>query len=180
MRIKDPKEIHAKPPYAGKKQPPPGREEKMKPTADHGETSYKGFGRLKARRALITGADSGIGRAVAIAFAREGADIGISYLSEQEDARETERQVTEAGRRAVLLPGDVGDRAVCEKIAHEAIEAFGEIDILVNNAAFQRVYKKFEEISDEEFEQTYRVNVFAMFWLCKAMLPQMKRGWLDH
>jgi NAD(P)-dependent dehydrogenase (short-subunit alcohol dehydrogenase family) len=176
MRIKDPKEIHAKPPYAGKKQPPPGREEKMKPTADHGETSYKGFGRLKARRALITGADSGIGRAVAIAFAREGADIGISYLSEQEDARETERQVTEAGRRAVLLPCDVGDRAVCEKIAHEAIEAFGEIDILVNNAAFQRVYKKFEEISDEEFEQTYRVNVFAMFWLCKAMLSQMKEG----
>jgi NAD(P)-dependent dehydrogenase (short-subunit alcohol dehydrogenase family) len=176
MHTKDPKEIHEKPPYPAKKQPSPGREKKMKPTADHGEASYKGAGRLKGRRTLITGADSGIGRAIAIAFAREGADIAISYLSEEEDARETERQVAAAGRRALLLPGDIGDRAACKNLAHDAIEAFGGIDILVNNAAFQRVYKNFEDISDEEFEETYRVNVFAMFWLCKAILPQMKEG----
>jgi len=148
----------------------------MTPKADHGESSYKGTGRLKGRHALITGADSGIGRAVALAFAREGADVAISYLDEETDARETERLVIEAGCKAVLLPGDIGERRVSEAVARKALEAFGTIDILVNNAAFQRTYDKFQDISDEEFEETYRVNVFAMFRLCKAILPQMKEG----
>lgn len=107
---------------------------------------------------------------------REGADVAISYLSEERDARETERLVADAGRRAVLLPGDIGKPAVCEAVARKAIDAFGAIDILVNNAAFQRTYEKFEEIPDDEFERTYQVNVFAMFRLCKALLPQIKAG----
>jgi len=148
----------------------------MSPRADHGESSYQGTGRLKGRRALITGADSGIGRAVAIAFAREGADVAISYLSEDADARETERFVIEAGSRAVRLPGDIAEHSVSAGVAKKAIEAFGAIDILVNNAAFQRTYDQFEDITDDEFEQTFRVNIFAMFRLCKALLPQMKAG----
>jgi NAD(P)-dependent dehydrogenase (short-subunit alcohol dehydrogenase family) len=176
MSTKDPKKIHKRPPYSGKKQPPPGSEEEMTPQADHGESSYKGTGRLEGRHALITGADSGIGRAVAIAFAREGADVAISYLSEETDARETERLVTEAGRKAVLLPGDIGQRTVSETVARKAIDALGSIDLLVNNAAFQRTYEKFEDIPDDEFEEAYRVNVFAMFRLCKVILPQMKEG----
>ena len=164
------------PPYSGKKQPPPGSEEEMTPQADHGESSYKGTGRLEGRHALITGADSGIGRAVAIAFAREGADVAISYLSEETDARETERLVTEAGRRAVLLPGDIGQRTVVETVARKAIDALGSIDLLVNNAAFQRTYEKFEDIPEDEFEEAYRVNVFAMFRLCKVILPQMNES----
>jgi NAD(P)-dependent dehydrogenase (short-subunit alcohol dehydrogenase family) len=148
----------------------------MSPQSDHGESSYEGTGRLKGRRALITGADSGIGRAVPLAFAREGADVGISYLSEERDARETERLVTKAGRKAILLPGDIGERSVAEAIARKAVDAFGTMDILVNNAAFQRTYEKFEDIPDDEFEETYRVNVFGMFRLCKAILPQMKAG----
>jgi NAD(P)-dependent dehydrogenase (short-subunit alcohol dehydrogenase family) len=176
MSTEDPKKIHPQPPYSEKKQPPPGRQEEMTPQSDHGESSYEGTGRLKGRRALITGADSGIGRAVALAFAREGADVGISYLSEERDARETERLVTKAGRKAILLPGDIGERSVAEAIARKAVDAFGTIDILVNNAAFQRTYEKFEDIPDDEFEETYRVNVFGMFRLCKAILPQMKAG----
>jgi NAD(P)-dependent dehydrogenase (short-subunit alcohol dehydrogenase family) len=176
MSSQDPKKIHEQPPYSAKKQPPPGSEEEMRPKADHGEATYEGTGRLDGRRALITGADSGIGRAVALAFAREGADVAISYLSEETDARETEHLVTEAGRKAVLLPGDIGESNVCEAVARKAMDAFGAIDILVNNAAFQRTYEKFEDIPDDEFEETYRVNVFAMFRLCKALLPQMKEG----
>ena len=125
---------------------------------------------------LSQGADSGIGRAVALAFAREGADVAISYLSEEKDARETERLVTEAGRKAILLPGDIGDPAKSKAVAQKAIDEFGRIDILVNNAAFQRTYENFEDISEEEFVETYRVNVFAMFRLCKALLPQMEAG----
>jgi NAD(P)-dependent dehydrogenase (short-subunit alcohol dehydrogenase family) len=174
--MKDPKKAYDRPPYSEKKQPPPGSDAKMQPQADHGETSYKGAQRLEGRRALITGADSGIGRAVALAFAREGADVAISYLSEESDARETERLVTETGRRAILLPGDVGNRAVCETIARKAIKALGAIDLLVNNAAFQRSYETLEAIPDAEFEKAYQVNVFAMFRLCKAILPKMKAG----
>jgi NAD(P)-dependent dehydrogenase (short-subunit alcohol dehydrogenase family) len=176
MITKDPRKIYPQPPYSDTKQPPPGNEEAMSPRVDHGETSYQGAGRLKDRRALITGADSGIGRAVAIAFAREGADVAISYLSEEKDARETERLVAEAGRKAVLLPGDIGEPAVARRVARNAMEAFGTIDILVNNAALQRTYDKFEDIPDDEFEETFRVNVFAMFRLCKAILPEMKAG----
>jgi NAD(P)-dependent dehydrogenase (short-subunit alcohol dehydrogenase family) len=176
MKTKDPREIYEKPPYSAKQQSPPGNEEEMSPQVDHGESSYKGAGRLKGRRALITGADSGIGRAVALAFAREGVDVAISYLSEETDARETERLVIEAGRKAVLLPGDIAEPSVCAAVARKAIDALGGIDILVNNAAFQRTYDKFEDIPDDEFEETFRVNIFAMFRLCKALLPQMKKG----
>jgi NAD(P)-dependent dehydrogenase (short-subunit alcohol dehydrogenase family) len=176
MTTKDPRKTHPQPPYSDKEQSPPGNEEEMSPRVDHGESSYKGADLLRGRHALITGADSGIGRAVALAFAREGADVAISYLSEEKDARETERLVTEAGRRAVLLPGDIGKASVTAEVARKAIEAFGTIDILVNNAAFQRTYEKFEDVPDDEFEETYRVNVFAMFRLCKAILPQMKEG----
>jgi len=176
MSSKDPRKLYKQPPYSEKEQPPPGSEEEMSPKVDHGESSYGGTGRLKARHALITGADSGIGRAVALAFAREGADVAISYLSEERDALGTQRLVTEAGRKAVLLPGDIGERSVCQSVAQQAIDALGTLDILVNNAAFQRTYEKFEDIPDDEFEEAYRVNVFAMFRLCKAILPQMKEG----
>ena len=172
MTTKDPRKIYEQPPYSEKKQAPPGSEEEMSPRVDHGELSYKGAGRLIGQHALITGADSGIGRAVALAFAREGADVAISYLSEEMDARETERLVTEAGRKAILLPGDIGKRRVPDGVAREAIDAFGTIDILVNNAAFQRTYERFDHIPDDEFEETYRVNVFGMFRLCKAILPR--------
>lgn len=142
----------------------------------HGENSYEGSGLLEGRRALITGGDSGIGRAVAIAFAREGADVAISYLSEHDDAEETRRLIIEAGRKAVLIPGDIGKRAVCDKVARETVKKLGGVDILVNNAAFQRTYDNFEDIPDDEFEETYRVNIFAMFRLSKALLPQMSPG----
>jgi NAD(P)-dependent dehydrogenase (short-subunit alcohol dehydrogenase family) len=176
MKAKDPKTLYKRPPYSSKTQTPPGEEAEMKPTADHGEESYEGTGKLEGHKALITGADSGIGRAVALAFAREGADVAISYLSEEEDARETERLVKDAGCKAILLPGDIGQARICEGVARGAIDALGSITILVNNAAYQRNYEKLDEIKDEEFEEAYRVNVFAMFWLCKAILPQMKEG----
>ena len=168
--------MYEQPPYSEEKQNPPGSEKAMSPKVDHGESTYKGTGRLKDRHALVTGADSGIGRAVALAFAREGADVAISYLSEDEDAQETERLIIEAGRKAVLLPGDIGERPVSAAVARKALDALGSVDILVNNAAFQRSYDNFEDISDDEFEETYRVNIFAMFRLCKALLPQMKPG----
>lgn len=172
----DPREAYDKPPYSSKKQTPPGTDAEMRPTADHGEETYAGAELLAGRRALITGADSGIGRAVAIAFAREGADVAISYLSEHDDAQETHRLVSEAGRKSVLLPGDIGERTICEDVARDAIDALGGIDILVNNAAYQRSYAKFEDIPEDEFEEAFRVNVFAMFRLCKAILPQMPKG----
>ena len=176
MNATDPRKIYEQPPYSDKQQSPPGWEKEMSPAVDHGESSYQGNGRLRDRRALVTGADSGIGRAVALAFAREGADVAISYLSEGEDAQETERLVTKAGRKAVLLPGNLSERSVCAEVARKALGALGSIDILVNNAAFQRSYENFDDISDDEFEETYRVNVFAMFRLCKFLLPQMKAG----
>jgi hypothetical protein len=133
--------LYPQPPYSGKEQTPPGNEEQMRSNADHGESSYEGTGRLEGRHALITGADSGIGRAVALAFAREGADVAISYLSEEKDAQETEKLVTRAGRKAILLPGDIGEGSEAKAIAQRAIDAFGTIDILVNNAAFREPTK---------------------------------------
>lgn len=174
--LQDPRELYPKPPYSAKYQPPPGVEDEMNPQADHGEKSYVGHGLLEGRRALITGADSGIGRAVALAFAREGADVAISYLSEHEDAKVTEQLVTEAGRKAVLLPGDLATKATCLQVAEAAVDQLGSIDILVNNAAFQSSKKELTEFTDEEFERTYQVNVFALFRLCQALLPQMKPG----
>lgn len=172
----DPRTKYEQPPFSQKKIDPPGHESEMNPSADHGEKSYQGNHLLEGKRALITGADSGIGRAVALAFAREGADVGIGYLNEEADAKETERLVTEAGRRAVLLPGDIGVSSVCRQIAKTALDELGGVDILVNNAAFQRTYKKFADIPEEEFEKTYQVNVFGMFRLCQLLLPHIPKG----
>jgi NAD(P)-dependent dehydrogenase (short-subunit alcohol dehydrogenase family) len=178
MNVKntDPKGLYPKPPYPAEQQATPGIERKLSPSADHGEESYKGHGLLEGKHALITGADSGIGRAVSIAFAREGADVGVSFLSETEDAVETARLVKESGQKAVLLPGDIADKKICETVAKTAISDLGGIDILVNNAAFQRSYEDFTDISDDEFEETFRVNLFALFRLSKALLPQMNAG----
>ena len=165
------------PPF--EKQPPikpPGLTREMNPRPDHGESSYRGSGRLKDKKAIITGADSGIGRAVAIAFAREGADVLISYLNEDEDAQDTARLVEEAGRKAVLAPGDISDAAHCRAIVDKAVEAFGRIDVLVNNAAHQMSFKTLDEISDEEWDYTFRTNIFAMFYLSKAAAPHMGEG----
>jgi NAD(P)-dependent dehydrogenase (short-subunit alcohol dehydrogenase family) len=157
-------------------QQPPGFEAALRPPADHGETSYRGSGRLAGKVALITGADSGIGRAVAIAFAREGADLLVSYLCEEEDARETARWVEEAGRKVILAPGDIADPAHCRALVARTVEAFGRIDVLVNNAAFQMTRASLEEIPDEEWDHTFQTNITAMFHLCKAAVPHMKPG----
>ena len=157
-------------------QTPPGLESLLTPKADHGESSYVGHDRLAGKTAVITGADSGIGRAVAIAYAREGADVLVAYLNEHEDARETERLVKEAGRRCVLMPGDIADPAHCRAIIDRALQEFGKLDILVNNAAFQMTHESIDEISDEEWDRTFDVNIGAMFRLCKAALKHMKPG----
>jgi NAD(P)-dependent dehydrogenase (short-subunit alcohol dehydrogenase family) len=157
-------------------QTPPGVEKDLRPQADHGEQSYKGCDKLVGKAAVITGGDSGIGRAVAIAFAREGADILISYLNEDEDARETQRWVQQAGRKCILVPGDISDPAHCRAIISRAMEAFGRIDILVNNAAFQMSRENIEDIPDEEWDFTFKTNITAMFHLCKAAVPHMKPG----
>jgi NAD(P)-dependent dehydrogenase (short-subunit alcohol dehydrogenase family) len=165
-----------KPPFAKQQQPMPGLTARMDPVPDHGEASYKGSGRLTGKRAIITGGDSGIGRAVALAFAREGADVLVSYLNEDEDARETKRLVEDAGRKAVLVRGDIQHAAHCRKIVDTAVAELGGIDILVNNAAHQASFKEIGDISDEEWELTFRVNIHAMFYLTKAAVPHMKPG----
>ena len=157
-------------------QQPPGSQAAMTPRPDCGEESYVGHGRLAGKKAVITGADSGIGRAVAIAFAREGADVLISYLDEDEDARETARYVEEAGQRAVLVPGDVSKPQHCRDIIAKAVEEFGRIDVLVNNAAFQMTREKIEDVPDDEWDYTIATNLSAMFHLCKAALPHMGEG----
>ncbi|MBB3523996.1 SDR family oxidoreductase [Rhizobium sp. BK456] len=164
------------PPFPSQKQPMPGFTAQMDPVPDHGEKSYRGSERLKGKRAIITGGDSGIGRAVAIAYAREGADIVISYLDEDEDADETKRLVEEAGRKAVMVSGDIQDPALCRQIVETAVKELGGIDILVNNAAHQASFKSIDEISDEEWELTFKVNIHAMFYLTKAAVPHMKPG----
>ncbi|WP_428946135.1 glucose 1-dehydrogenase [Pantoea sp. FN060301] len=154
----------------------PGSTRDMQPLPDHGEESYKGSGRLTGKKAIITGGDSGIGRAVAIAYAREGADILISYLDEHEDAKETARLVEEAGRKAVLVPGDITEAAHCNAIVQQAVEAFGEINIVVNNAAYQMSRDSLDEIGDDEFDRTMKTNIYAMFRICKAAVPHMPAG----
>ena len=154
----------------------PGKTAPLSPQPDHGEQSYEGHGRLSGKAAVITGADSGIGRAVAIAFAREGADVVVAYFNEHEDARETARWVEQAGRRAVLVAGDLAQRAQAREIVDRAVDAFGRIDILVNNAAHQMNYESVEEISDDEWDRTFDINIGAMFRLVKAALPHMKAG----
>jgi NAD(P)-dependent dehydrogenase (short-subunit alcohol dehydrogenase family) len=167
---------YPEPPFPKQKQPMPGLTAKMTPVPDHGEDSYKGSGRLKDKKAVITGADSGIGRAVAIAYAREGADVLISYLEEHKDAEKTKKLVEAAGRKAVLVPGDIQDAAHCRRIIEKAVSELGGVDILVNNAAHQTSFKEISEISDEEWELTFRVNIHAMFYLTKAAVAHMKAG----
>lgn len=172
----DPQEKYPTPPFPDQKQDVPGYEKDLDPQADHGERTYQGSDKLKDKVAIITGGDSGIGRAVAIAFAREGADVAISYLSEDEDAEETAKWVKEAGRKAILIKGDISDEAHCQKIVKETGEKLGRIDILVNNAAFQMTHEKLEDIPSEEWEYTFKTNIHAMFYLCKAAKPHMEPG----
>jgi NAD(P)-dependent dehydrogenase (short-subunit alcohol dehydrogenase family) len=157
-------------------QTPPGSEAALHPKADHGETSYRGSGRLQDKATVITGGDSGIGRAVALAYAREGADVLISYLNEHDDAKETARLVEEAGRRAILVPGDLADPAHCRAVIERAVAEFGRIDVLVNNAAFQMSHESIEDIPDDEWDYTFQVNITAMFHLCKAAVKHMPSG----
>jgi NAD(P)-dependent dehydrogenase (short-subunit alcohol dehydrogenase family) len=164
------------PPFPAQKQPMPGFTAQMDPVPDYGEKSYRGSERLKGKRAIITGGDSGIGRAVAIAYAREGADLVISYLDEDEDADETKRLVEQAGRKAILVSGDIQDPAHCRQIVETAVKELGGIDILVNNAAHQASFKSIDEISDEEWELTFKVNIHSMFYLTKAAVAHMKPG----
>jgi NAD(P)-dependent dehydrogenase (short-subunit alcohol dehydrogenase family) len=157
-------------------QSPPGIEATMSLQPDHGEQSYRGHGRLTGKAAVITGADSGIGKAVAIAYAREGADVVIAYLNEDDDANETARYVEEARQKAVLAPGDLSDPSDCRQLIERTVAEFGRIDVLVNNAAFQMSHDTIEEITDEEWRHTFTTNVDAMFLLCKAALPHMGPG----
>jgi NAD(P)-dependent dehydrogenase (short-subunit alcohol dehydrogenase family) len=165
-----------KPPFPKQQQSMPGTTDKMQPVPDHGEESYKGSGKLAGKKAVITGGDSGIGRAVAIAYAREGADLLIAYLNEDEDAAEAKKWVEQAGRKAVLVKGDVQEAAHCRKIIDTALKELGGIDILVNNAAHQASFKDIGEITDEEWEMTFKVNIHAMFYLTKAAVPHLKPG----
>ncbi|WP_018235828.1 SDR family oxidoreductase [Ensifer sp. BR816] len=165
-----------RPPFKRQNQPMPGTTDRMDPLPDHGESSYKGSRRLQDKKAIITGGDSGIGRAVAIAYAREGADVLISYLNEHEDAKSTKALVEEAGRKAVLVAGDIQTSAHCKRLVETAVKELGGIDILVNNAAHQASFPTIEDITDEEWELTFRVNIHAMFFLTRAAVPHMKPG----
>ncbi|HSL46442.1 MAG TPA: SDR family oxidoreductase [Anaerolineales bacterium] len=172
----DPKELEARPPFPEQEQEPVGLESEMEPRPDYGEESYRGSGKLQGKAAIITGGDSGIGRAVALAFAREGADVLISYLDEHSDAQETVRIVEKEGRRCIPLAGDIGEEAHCRQIVERALQEFGRLDILVNNAAYQDVIESIQEVTQEMLEHTYRTNIFAMFYLCKAAMPHMQPG----
>ncbi|HEY0183036.1 MAG TPA: SDR family oxidoreductase [Rhodopila sp.] len=165
-----------RPPQPEQRQAPPGATAGMIPAPDHGEHSYKGSGKLSGKAAIITGSDSGIGRAVAIAFAREGADVLISYFQEHDDARETQHWVEQAGRRAVLMPGDISNESDCQALVERAMREFGKLDILVNNAAMQRTHDSIDEISAEEWDQTFRTNIYSVFYLSKAALRHMRPG----
>lgn len=177
VKISNPTKLYPKPPFKSQTQPWPGLASKMDPKPDHGETSYKGSGRLAGRKALITGGDSGMGRAAAIAFAREGADVAISYLPEEEpDAREVIDLIKKEGKIAVALPGDIRDEARCVKIVEEAIRQLGGLDILVNNASRQQQRPSLLDISSEDFDATLKTNLYGMFWLTKAALPHLPEG----
>ncbi len=175
---RDPKTQYPVPPYPEQQQEPPGTEGQLRPRADHGEESYQGSGRLGDRAALITGGDSGIGKAVAIAFAREGADVAISYLGgvEEEDAADTERLITDAGRNAISIAGDIQDEAFCRTLVDRARDQLGGLDILVNNAAWQVCGDSIEEVTTDEWRRIFRTNIEAMFHLSKAALPHMREG----
>jgi NAD(P)-dependent dehydrogenase (short-subunit alcohol dehydrogenase family) len=173
----DPRKQEVKQPFPPQEQQPPGRESAMQPRPDHGENSYRGSGRLQGRKALISGGDSGIGRAVALAFAREGADVAIAYLPEEEDdAQETVRLVHEAKRRALAVPGDIRDPRHCQALATRTARELGGLDILVNNAAYQMTHSSFLEMKPEEIDRVFRTNVYAIFYLTQACVPHMKPG----
>jgi NAD(P)-dependent dehydrogenase (short-subunit alcohol dehydrogenase family) len=176
MALEDPASAHPTPPFPEQEQEPPGREADMRPLADHGEESYVGHGRLQDKVALITGADSGIGRAVALAFAREGADVLCSYWKEDDDAAETKRLVEEAGRRCITVRGDIGEREHCQELVELAVSRLGRLDVLVNNAAYQMSHDSFLEIPPDEINFVFRTNIIAMFHLCQAAVPHMEPG----
>jgi NAD(P)-dependent dehydrogenase (short-subunit alcohol dehydrogenase family) len=174
--LKDPRSAGPRPPFPKQQQPPPGETAKLDPPADHGEESYRGSGRLEGCTAIVTGGDSGIGRAICIAFAREGADVVISYLSEHKDAEETASWVRKAGRKAILVPGDVADEQHCKNLVNRAITELGHLEILVNNAAFQRTHEKLADFSSEEIQRTFQTNIVSMFHLAKLAAGKMKPG----
>ena len=176
-RLTDPREAYPKPPFPPQHQERPGLAGRMRPKPDHGESSYRGSGRLVGRKALITGGDSGIGRAAAIAFAREGADIAFNYLpSEEEDAREVVQLITAAGRKAVPLPGDLRSEAFCKKLVNDARQALGGLDLLVNNAGYQAAQDSIVDITTEQFDSTFKVNVYALFWITREAVPHLPAG----
>jgi len=175
--LEDPTSKYAKPPFKSQSQPWPGLASQMDPKPDHGETSYKGSGRLKGRKALITGGDSGMGRAAAIAYAREGADVAINYLPvEEPDAREVIALIKAEGRKAIAIPGDITDEAFCKKLVADAVSGLGGLDILVNNAALQQTKPSILDITSEQFDRTMKTNVYAPFWITKAALPHLPPG----
>ena len=175
--MQDPTKQYPRPGFPEQTQPPPGLAREMEPQPDHGEQSYQGFGRLKGRKALITGADSGIGRAAAIAFAREGADIALNYLpSEKPDAQEVIALIETAGRKAVALAGDIRDEGFCSQLVSDSLGALGGFDLLVNVAGHQQARESIADITTEQFDETFKTNVYAIFWLCKAALPHMPAG----
>ena len=172
----DPSQPSAQEPTA-QSQDHPGHESDLRQAADHGEESYRGSGRLEGRRALITGGDSGIGRAVALAFAREGADVAFAYLpAEEDDAKETLRLIEDAGRRGLPLPGDIRDEEHCQELVRRTVEELGGLDVLVNNAAYQMAQESITELTTEQFDRVFKTNVYAMFWLCKAAVPHLQPG----
>ncbi|NEV75937.1 SDR family oxidoreductase [Rhodopseudomonas sp. BR0C11] len=175
--LQDPTSKYPKPPFERQSQPWPGLASKMNPRPDHGERSYKGSGRLAGRKALITGGDSGMGRAAAIAFAREGADVAINYLpAEEEDAQEVIKLIKDAGRNGVAIPGDLRDEQFCKQLVERAVESLGGLDIVVNNAARQQTRASILDVSSEDFDATMKTNIYAPFWIIKAALPHLKPG----
>jgi NAD(P)-dependent dehydrogenase (short-subunit alcohol dehydrogenase family) len=175
--LEDPTTKYPKPPFKEQSQPWPGLSGKMEPKPDHGENSYKGSGRLAGRKALITGGDSGMGRAAAIAYAREGADVAINYLpAEEEDAKEVVELIKKAGRKAVAIPGDLREEAFCTRLVNDAVKGLGGLDILVSNAARQQTHDSILDITSEQFDWTMKTNIYAPFWIIKAALPHLKPG----
>jgi NAD(P)-dependent dehydrogenase (short-subunit alcohol dehydrogenase family) len=172
----DPREQGPTPPFPQDPQEAPGREASMQPRPDFGEDSYRGSGKLDGRVAIVTGGDSGIGRAVSLAFAREGADVVVSYLNEHGDAKDSASAIEGAGRRAVLVPGDIGDVETCRSIVSQTMNELGRLDILVNNAAFQMPHERITDIPPQEIEQTFRTNIVSMLYLCQAAIPHLRPG----
>jgi NAD(P)-dependent dehydrogenase (short-subunit alcohol dehydrogenase family) len=175
--LQDPRTKYPKPPFRRQQQPWPGLASRMDPRPDHGETSYRGSGRLAGRKALVTGGDSGMGRAAAIAFAREGADVAINHLPEEaEDAREVVGLIKADGRKALSIPGDIRDEAFCKRLVDEAVQGLGGLDILVSNAGRQQTHASILDISTEDFDATMKTNIYAPFWIIKAALPHLPPG----